>query len=213
MKSSIVAIGLSVGLGIGIAHSAVAHSAVAQVLVSQHGSGFQPTRYNCQTREVWSPEKQRWCSQHNPLPAASPSAEQAPGGKPSDAANSSRGGTIAQLRNSEWLLEDLNGAGVMDYLQTTLRFDATTRIGGQGGCNRYFANARIEGDRISVSGIGATKRLCPPAVMNQETRFFTALDQAQRISLDGPYLLIYSRGLKQPLKFTRLSVEKTSGQR
>jgi heat shock protein HslJ len=208
MKSNLMAIGLSVGLGIGIAHSAV-----AQVMVSQPSSGFQPTRYNCQTREVWSLEKQRWCSQHSPLPTETPAPEQTPDlGKPIDATNPDQSDVLNQLANTEWLLEDLNGTGVMDYLQTTLRFDATSRIGGQGGCNRYFATARIEGDLLSVSAIGATKRLCPPAVMDQETRYFTALKQAQRISLDGPYLLIYSQASNQPLKFTRLSAEKKPGQ-
>ncbi len=105
--------------------------------------------------------------------------------------------------NTEWLLEDLGGKGVIDNLQTTLRFNGTNQISGTGGCNRYFGRVQINGDRISVGPIGSTKRLCTPAVMNQENGFFRTLESADRITLDGPYLLIHANGLEKPLKFTR----------
>lgn len=112
--------------------------------------------------------------------------------------------------NTEWLLEDLGGSGVIDNLQTTLRFDSGDRISGQGGCNRYNAPAKLTGNRLTVTAIASTKKLCPPAVMNQENRYFQALQNAQRLRLEGPYLLIDSQGLKAPLRFTRLTTTSTA---
>ncbi|XGV98487.1 MAG: META domain-containing protein [Leptolyngbya sp. BL-A-14] len=109
-----------------------------------------------------------------------------------------------QFADAEWVLEDLNGTGVIDNLQTTFQFNGRDRLSGQGGCNRYMAQAQLMGSRFTVGAIASTKKLCPPAVMNQENRYFQALQNAERASLDGPYLLIYSKGIKAPLRFTRL---------
>lgn len=112
-----------------------------------------------------------------------------------------------RLANTEWLLEDLAGAGVMDTVQTTLRFDDTLTLGGSGGCNRYRAGVEITQDGVQVGAIASTRMLCPPAVMNQESRYFQALQSAQRIVLaDNDVLYIYPQGSSAPLRFTRLSV-------
>ena len=49
--------------------------------------------------------------------------------------------SVQQLTNTEWLLEDLSGRGVLAGVQTTLRFNELNRISEQGGCNRYNAQA------------------------------------------------------------------------
>ncbi|GAP97004.1 META domain-containing protein [Leptolyngbya sp. NIES-2104] len=133
-------------------------------------------RYNCLTREVWSPAKQAWCNRYR-----------------------------MNLTNTEWLLEDLSGTGVLDRAQTTLRFDSTNRLTGRGGCNQYFAEFQQQGNAFKVGAIGATKKACSPALMNQETRFFEALQQAQRVRLDGSFLLIDVEGSDQPLRFSRIT--------
>jgi heat shock protein HslJ len=114
---------------------------------------------------------------------------------------------VSELTNTEWLLEELGGTSVINTPQKpTLRFIDTERIGGQGGCNSYSANFQIDGNRFTVSELIATKRACiePPA-QEQENRYFHALENAQQISLEDPYLLIYSEGLDEPLRFSRLA--------
>jgi heat shock protein HslJ len=47
--------------------------------------------------------------------------------------------------------------------------------------------------------MGATKMACPEALMDQETRFFQALDSAERSGFDEHgLLLVYSAGADQP---------------
>lgn len=120
--------------------------------------------------------------------------------------NAAIAATLEQLQNTRWLLEDLSGTGVMDNLQTTLEFGEGNRIYGNGGCNRYFGQIATENNQLAVGPIGATRKLCPPAIMNQEDRFTEALRSANRIVIDGPFLLIYSNGAEQPLKFTQITV-------
>ncbi|MBR8826512.1 MAG: YbaY family lipoprotein [Gomphosphaeria aponina SAG 52.96 = DSM 107014] len=109
-----------------------------------------------------------------------------------------------QLIGSEWLLTDLGGKGVIDNLQTTINFVDDNRIAGSGGCNNYFGSYKIDNNVLSVSGLGSTFKMCPAAVMNQESGYFQALQKAQNISIDGPYLFIEVDGLEQPLRFIRI---------
>ena len=105
---------------------------------------------------------------------------------------------------TEWVLEDLGGQGVEDRVQSTIIFKTHDRIVGWGGCNRYFSGYRFHGQNLDIGPIGSTRRVCPAVVMDQETRFFSALDKAYRISMEGSSLLIHSEGLEKPLKFSRL---------
>jgi putative lipoprotein len=110
----------------------------------------------------------------------------------------------SQLMAGEWLLEDLAGTGVIDNLQTTIKFEKEGRLSGSGGCNRYTAPYQLKGNQIKIGMMAATQKACPPAIMNQEDRFFKALAQAYRIRLDKEkgWLFIDCRGLDKPLKFT-----------
>ena len=112
-----------------------------------------------------------------------------------------------KLKPGEWLLEDLGGAGVMDNLQTKLKFYKPGTLVGSGGCNRYFAGYKIEGDNIKIEPIASTNMACLPAVMEQEGRYIKALQEAYRIRVEGAFLYIDCRGLEKPLKFTRLEAD------
>ncbi|MGG6293377.1 META domain-containing protein [Leptolyngbya sp. AN02str] len=157
------------------------------------------SQHDCLTREVWGPEKQQRCRNHTPL---NESTDETLDTEVNPLETSL---TMNELIDTEWLLEDLNGTGVLDNVQTTLRFAASDRIVGRGGCNRYSGSMTMDGNTLAVGAIGSTKMACPPAVMDQEIRFFTALQAANRIEQEGPYLLVYSEGSEQPLKFTQLA--------
>lgn len=123
---------------------------------------------------------------------------------------------VESLNQTEWLLEDLNGEGVLDRVQVTIQFDGTNRFVGFGGCNRFFADVNwgnstppSEDASLSVSLIGATRRGCVPAVMNQESNYFTALTTAERVYREGEFLYIESTGTEMPLKFS-LKAEETA---
>lgn len=78
-----------------------------------------------------------------------------------------------------WLAEDIAGGGVLDRVQTVLEIGADGRISGSGGCNRYFGTATVAGEAISFGPIGTTQMACPPAVMNQESKYIAALREAR----------------------------------
>ena len=85
-----------------------------------------------------------------------------------------------------FLAEDIGGGGVVDRLQTTLEFSADGRFFGHGGCNRYTGTVKAVGRGKLVFGPAASTRMaCPPASMDQEAKFFKALDTVRFYAWDA----------------------------
>ena len=114
------------------------------------------------------------------------------------------------LVGSEWLLEDLGGAGVIDNIQATLSFPEAGKAAGSGSCNRFFGPAEITGSAIKLGPLGSTRMACPEAVMNQEKKYLDALEAAERFEWKEPYLLIYCKGFEKPLRFTKMQAPKSA---
>ncbi len=112
--------------------------------------------------------------------------------------------SVDEFRGTDWVLEEIDGDAVVDRVQSTLRFQGNDRIAGWGGCNRYFANFRSGRNFFKVGPIGSTRRICPPVVMQQEERFFNALQKSRSIRMEGDQLVIDSEATRKPLKFGRL---------
>jgi len=113
-----------------------------------------------------------------------------------------------KLAGTEWLLEDLGGAGVIDNIQATLTFPEAGKTAGKGSCNRFFGPAEITGSAIKLGPLGTTRMACPEAVMNQEKKYLDALQAAERFEWKPPYLLIYCKSFEKPLRFTRIRASK-----
>jgi heat shock protein HslJ len=111
------------------------------------------------------------------------------------------------LAKSSWVLEDLNGEGVVDNARVTLDFTEAGRVVGNGSCNRYFATVTVSGSSIKFGAVGATRMACAPAVSQQESKYFAALGAASRFEVVGSTLSIYSvasgDAAIKPLRFTR----------
>jgi heat shock protein HslJ len=74
-----------------------------------------------------------------------------------------------------WLAEDIGGDGVIDDLQTTLAINDDGTYSGFAGCNSYTGTFNLKASEIVFGPAGATRKMCVPAVMGQETKFFRAL--------------------------------------
>jgi heat shock protein HslJ len=167
----------------------------------------QSAPYNCMTREVWSPEKVAWCraQQETEISAESlPTEREIPEIDPTEPELMTLTDLMESLIGTEWLLIDLGGTEVLESVQTTLHFEAGDRLVGSGGCNRYFAAIRVAEHQVAIGAVGATRMACAPEIMNQEIRFFTALQNAVRIEQTGEELQLYSAEGTEPLRFTRI---------
>jgi putative lipoprotein len=110
---------------------------------------------------------------------------------------------VPTLIGSAWRLEDLAGAGTLDGIEATIEFPEAGRVAGLASCNRFFGDFETSGASLTIARLGATKKLCPPALMDQETKYLRALEGAERFVLDGATLAVYSKGLDKPLRFVK----------
>jgi heat shock protein HslJ len=95
------------------------------------------------------------------------------------------------IAGTEWVVEDLNRAGIIDRSRVTLDFGADGHLSGRASCNTYAARYALAGEGIGVTGIVTTDRTCAPALMLQEQRFLEALVRTERVETtpDGALVL------------------------
>ena len=89
-----------------------------------------------------------------------------------------------------WTAEEIGGEprspGVASFV--TLSPDGTLR--GRGGCNSFSGSYEIAGGVLKVGPVAATRRACPPAEMDQEARFFAALEAARGFRMERGLLVL-----------------------
>ena len=94
------------------------------------------------------------------------------------------------LERTAWVAQDVDGHGVVARVQSTIAFGGDGQANGQGGCNRYRASATLGKGTIALGPIAATRMACPPPIMEQEQRFFAALESVRRYEVDKGMLVL-----------------------
>ena len=81
-----------------------------------------------------------------------------------------------QTYQVEWIGE----RPLIDRSMLTLTLVDKQRASGLAGCNNWMAEYQLKGKQFSLHNIASTRKLCAPALMEQEQRFLAALASAQR---------------------------------
>lgn len=107
--------------------------------------------------------------------------------------NSSK--NMAKLDGVKWELKSLNDRDVKltdNNSEVYLQFnEAEKKVNGRGGCNRFFGNYEMDGDKLKFSPLGATRMACPD--LQLETEFFKALETVDTYSIKDGLLSLKSK--------------------
>jgi heat shock protein HslJ len=114
------------------------------------------------------------------------------------------------LTGTEWRLVSLGPAGgeadVVPGTTVTIKFGEDGRVGGSTGCNSYGGTYEVRGDTISFGRLVSTRRACLDQNANQqEQRFLSALEAANRFRLSSNRLTILSDRGRTVLNFVSTS--------
>ncbi|WP_263141228.1 META domain-containing protein [Pseudomonas sp. RIT-PI-AD] len=83
-------------------------------------------------------------------------------------------------RETAYQVEWIGERPLVERSHLTLNLGEDGRAYGNAGCNHWFAPYTLENDSLRFGQTGSTRKLCSPAVMEQEQRFLDALGQIQR---------------------------------
>ncbi|MFN3892904.1 MAG: META domain-containing protein [Beijerinckiaceae bacterium] len=117
------------------------------------------------------------------------------------------GAAMAQsdLTGSAWLAEDIMGRGVVDRAQSTLQPLPDGRVAGSSGCNRFNGKGAVSHGKVEIGPLATTRMACPPALMDQETRYLKALAASRRYDIREDGLLrFYDETGALTIRFSRL---------
>ncbi|WP_110948997.1 META domain-containing protein [Pseudomonas bohemica] len=109
--------------------------------------------------------------------------------------------TEALKRDHGYVLEWIGERPLIDNSHLTMTLGKDGRAYGNAGCNHWFAAYRLEGDALSFGPVGSTRKLCAPALMEQEHRFLGALGKVQHWDVSEVEQLQLWRADGLPLRF------------
>jgi len=106
----------------------------------------------------------------------------------------------------KWVAEDIYGGGVIDNALSTLEISLDGSVSGSTAVNRYAGKAKIDGQKIVIGPLAVTRRAGPPALMEQESKFTSAIGKVVsfRIEVSGLLYLSDASG-NDVLRFAKLS--------
>jgi putative lipoprotein len=107
------------------------------------------------------------------------------------------------LGGSAWRVDEIDGRRVQGSNAPTLAFDGAQRVSGSSGCNRYTGALTAAGAGLRVGEVAMTRMACPPAVMEMESRFVTALAAVRGYRLAGDALELVDESRRRRLRLIR----------
>ncbi|WP_153774381.1 META domain-containing protein [Pseudomonas sp. MNR3A] len=104
-------------------------------------------------------------------------------------------------QEQSYVLEWIGERPLIDYSHLTLTLADDGRAYGNAGCNHWFASYTLDGDQLSFGKVGKTRKLCAPALMEQEQRFLQALETVQRWDVSAIEQIRFWPAEGKPLRF------------
>ncbi|SHM96695.1 heat shock protein HslJ [Pseudomonas asturiensis] len=107
--------------------------------------------------------------------------------------------TIQQDRS--YVMEWIGERPLIDNSRLTMTLGADGRAYGNAGCNHWFAPYSLRDGTISFGALGKTRKMCAPALMEQEQRFLKSMSTVQRWDISPIQQLRLWPAEGKPLRF------------
>jgi uncharacterized membrane protein/heat shock protein HslJ len=113
---------------------------------------------------------------------------------------------VRELMHRRWALRSFGTKDSEDPLvprtSISLEFAVDGKVHGSGGCNRYFGAYEMgPGDSLKIKSIGSTRMACPQEFMDQELRYFEALQSVSVFKVENELLQLFYGTGRQVLNF------------
>lgn len=116
---------------------------------------------------------------------------------------------VKDIVNTSWKLTNISGEKItpkkIDGKEVgTVTLEITTdRISGSAGVNRYFGTYELTGEEVEIKGIGSTKMMGIPELMEIENKYLGILQDVTNVELKNKNTLILKTD-SDTLTFTKI---------
>lgn len=111
---------------------------------------------------------------------------------------------LAEIIGDTWQVETIDGEPIADHSTVTITFSEDNRVTGNATCNRYAGEVTVEGDRIRLGPMIATRMACLDDRLNaQELRFLDLLGSVEGIALTNGSTLVLTAETGEAITATR----------
>ena len=104
------------------------------------------------------------------------------------ACNSSSTLAAPETLLGSWLIDSIKGKPVVAKSMAKLKFTQENRLSGSASCNNISSSYISKNNAISIGPIATTRKMCLPALMDQEANLLQALSKVKRIQLKNGQL-------------------------
>jgi heat shock protein HslJ len=108
---------------------------------------------------------------------------------------------LSSLTGTTWVAEDIAQRGVIDNLQSSLQILSASQVAGFAGCNSFTGSAQFSPGKVRMSQLASTRKMCPPAIMDQEKKFLAALGAARSARMENGLLYLADEAGTEILRF------------
>jgi len=100
------------------------------------------------------------------------------------------GAPASLLLGPEWIVEEIDGSGVIADSNVTLIFAEDGSVSGRASCNHYTANWALSGEGLRFTQGVSTRMACAAPLMDQEARFLQRLTDVERFTFSADNALV-----------------------
>ncbi|GAB3092618.1 META domain-containing protein [Aestuariicella hydrocarbonica] len=97
----------------------------------------------------------------------------------------------AQTLSGVWHVDYIEGRGVIDNSPAHYQFHADNQLSGHATCNQFSGAYSVEQGEITIGELATTRKMCPPALMEQEQRLLEALKRVKRWKTDNGLMYLF----------------------
>ncbi len=91
---------------------------------------------------------------------------------------------------ASWIAEDIGGTPSAEGVTSYVKLTDTGTAQGQGGCNSFTGHYTVDGATLAIGPLASTRRACPPAQMEQESKFFSGLEASKSYRIEDDKLVL-----------------------
>ena len=97
------------------------------------------------------------------------------------------GGTA--LTGVHWRPTHIGPEAIPEDAGLWVQFDVDGSITGHAGCNSFFGSLEKTDDGVKVGSLGSTRMACPEPIMDRESAYLSALQQATVFEVNGERMM------------------------